>query len=74
MPNSNLIFTYSNSILFLFFNFKIYILSILYKVVISICQFVCPIITQEPLDRFVSNFDWGTRENHGSDFSLDLRF
>ena len=23
---------------------------------------VCPIITQEPLDRFNSNLDWGTRE------------
>ena len=28
-------------------------------------MFVCPIITHEPLDQFASNFDWGTRENHG---------
>ena len=37
-----------------------------YKVVISVCLsaclFVCPIITQEPLNRFASNFDWGNRE------------
>ena len=26
-------------------------------------MFVCPIITHEP--QFASNFDWGTRENHG---------
>ena len=26
---------------------------------------VCPIITREPLDRFSSNFDWGTRGNSG---------
>ena len=38
----------------------------IYKVVIS----VCPIITKEPLDRFVSNFDWGPRENHGNVLSL----
>ena len=36
----------------------------MYKVVISVCLFVCPIINQEPLDRFASNFDWGTRESH----------
>ena len=24
------------------------------------------IITQDPLDRFASNFDWGIRENHGN--------
>ena len=32
------------------------------KVVISVCLFVClfgcPMITQGPLDRFASNFDW----------------
>ena len=35
----------------------------IYKVVISVCLFVFPIITQEPLDRFASNFDWGTWES-----------
>ena len=28
---------------------------------ISVCSFVCLIITQEPHDRFASSFDWGTR-------------
>ena len=28
-----------------------------YKVVISVWVFVCPFITQEPLDRFASKFD-----------------
>ena len=32
----------------------------IYKVVISVCLFVCPIKTQETLDRFASNFNWGT--------------
>ena len=32
------------------------------------------IITQEPLDRFASKFDWGTRENHGNVLSLVLRW
>ncbi len=32
-----------------------------YKDVIYVCLFVFPIITQEPLDRFASNLDWGTR-------------
>ena len=36
----------------------------IYKVVISVCLFVCHIITQEPLDRFASNFDRGTLYNH----------
>ena len=31
----------------------------IYKVVISVCLFVCPIITQEPMDHFASKFDWG---------------
>jgi len=35
------------------------LMSSIYKVVISVCLFVCPIITQEPLNRFASNFDWG---------------
>ena len=26
----------------------------------------CLIITQKPLDRLASNFDWGTRETHGN--------
>ena len=42
-----------------------YIISI-YKVVIFVCLIVCLIITQEPLDRFASNFDWGTRKTHGN--------
>ena len=44
---------------------SIYIIYI-YKVVISVfvCLFVCPIITEEPLNRFDSNFNWRTRENH----------
>ena len=29
----------------------------IYKVVISVRMFVCPIITQDPLDRFASNFE-----------------
>ena len=37
----------------------------IYKAVIPVCLFVRPIITQDPLDRFVSNFDWGNRETHG---------
>ena len=41
-----------------------------YKVVISVCRFVCPIIAHEPFARFVSNFDWGTREIHGNVLSL----
>ena len=48
----------------------------IYKVVISVsvCLFIFPIITKEPLDRFVSYFDWGTRETHGNILSLVLRF
>ena len=46
----------------------------IYKAVIPVCLFVRPIITQEPLDRFVSNFDWGTREAHGNVLSLILIF
>ena len=30
----------------------------IHKVVISVCLFVCPIITQKPPDRFASSFDW----------------
>ena len=32
------------------------------------------IITQKPLDRFASNFDWGTRETHRNVLNLVLRF
>ena len=32
-----------------------YIYIYIYKVVISVCLFVCPIITQKPLGRFASN-------------------
>ena len=49
-----------------------------YMVIISVCLsaslFVFPIITQGPLNRFASNFDWGTRETHGNIISLVLRF
>jgi len=31
-------------------------------------------MTQEPLDRFASNFDWGPWDNHGKVLSLVLRF
>ena len=31
----------------------------IYKVVISVCMFVSPIIPQEPHDRFASNFELG---------------
>ena len=47
------------------FNYKIWNLSgggiYIYKVVISVCLFVFPIITQKPLNQFASNFDWDTR-------------
>ena len=38
----------------------------IYKVVISVCLFVFPIITHEPTHRFASNFDLGTRDNPGN--------
>ena len=44
------------------------------SVLVSVCLFVCQIITQEPLDRFALNFDWGTRETHGNVLNLVLRF
>jgi len=44
----------------------------IFKVLISVCLFVCPIITLEPLYWYVSNFDWGTRENHRNVLSLDF--
>jgi len=50
------------------FSSSIYI----YKVVISGCLFVCPIINQETPDSFDSNFDWGTRESNGKVLSLVL--
>ena len=34
-------------------------LEYIFKVEISVFLFVCLIITQEPLNRFASNFDWG---------------
>ena len=46
----------------------------IYKVVIPVCLFVRPIMTQEPLERFASNFEWGTRESHGKVNSMVLRF
>ena len=45
----------------------------MYKGVISVCLFVCPIITQEPLNRFASNLYWGTWESHGNVLILGLR-
>ena len=44
------------------------------KVVIYVCQFVCPIITQEPLNVFASNFYKGTRESNGNVLCMVLRF
>ena len=41
----------------------------IYKVAISVWLFVCHIIIHKRLDRFASNFDWGTRENHGNELS-----
>ena len=46
----------------------------IYKVVIPVCLFVRPIMTQEPLERFASNFEWGTRETRRNVFCLVLRF
>ena len=37
----------------------------IYKVVISGCLFVFPIIAQEHNDRLAANFDWRTWKNHG---------
>ena len=37
------------------------------------CLFICPIITQAPLDRFASNIDWGNRETHMNDFRMRLQ-
>ena len=39
---------------------------------LSVRQFGWPIITHEPLYRLASNFDWGTRENHGNVLNLVL--
>ena len=44
----------------------------IYKVVISVCLFVC-LITQKPPDRLASNFVQGTRETHRKVLSLVLR-
>ena len=52
----------------IFLDFSSSLLSI-YIVVIS----VCPIKAHESFDRFVSNFYWGTRENHKNVPSLLLR-
>ena len=60
--------------LFSQFNYDVIQTCYIYKVVISVCLFVCLIKAQEPLDRFASNFDWGTRETHGNVLSLVLRF
>ena len=35
----------------------------MYKVVISVCLFECPIKPEEPLGRFASIFNWETWEN-----------
>ena len=46
----------------------------MYKLLsLFVCLFRCPIVTHEPLlDQFVSNFDWGTRENHENVLGLAL--
>ena len=36
--------------------------------------YVCPIKTQKPLVRFLSNFDGGYKKSHGNVLSLVLRF
>jgi len=41
---------------------------------VSGCLFVSPIITQVPLDRFASNFNWETQQSHGNVLSLVLTF
>ena len=50
-----------------------YTINIKFKVVMSACLsiglFACPIITQEPVDQFVSLY-WGTLESHGNVLSL----
>ena len=46
----------------------------IYKVIISVRLFVCPILTQEPLDRFAAHLDWGTRKIHGNALSLILNW
>ena len=33
----------------------------IFKVVISVCLIICPIINHEPFDRLASSFNWGTR-------------
>ena len=33
---------------------------------IHLAHIFIPIITHKHMDRFASNFDWGTRENHGN--------
>ena len=38
----------------------------IYKVVISVCLFVCQIINHEHLDLFASIFERETWENHGN--------
>jgi len=55
------IFLMTNTLLFLpnFYVIEYVFNKFISKVVISVCLFVCSIITHEPLDRFVSNLDWG---------------
>ena len=42
----------------------------IYKVVISVCLFVCPIRTSEPHWLTQLNFDWWTRQNQRNVLSL----
>ena len=49
-------------------------ISICKKVISFVCLFVCPIPTHKLHDRFASNFDYGTWENHGNVNSLVFRF
>ena len=43
------------------FNIYLFFIQNIYKFIISVCLFFCPITTQRPLDRFASNFDWEAR-------------
>ena len=47
----------------------------IYKVVICVCLSVCLIISQKKtLDRYASNFYWGTWETHGNVLSVVFSF
>ena len=52
-------------------NLYTYIYLDIHKVLIFVFLYI---ITQKPFDRFATNFDWGTRENHRNFLSLELTF